>query len=98
MANKVKRIVLSDRDRAELRGRVASKSLPAREVERARIVLLAEEGLAAREVAELVGCSEPTVLKWRAAYERHGLRGLEDGPRSGRPLSRWIGPEETPPL
>jgi transposase len=85
MANKVKRIVLSDRDRAELRGRVASKSLPAREVERARIVLLAEEGLAAREVAELVGCSEPTVLKWRAAYERHGLRGLEDAVRSGRP-------------
>jgi hypothetical protein len=63
MANKVKRIVRSDRDRAELRRRVASKSLPAREVERARIVLLAEEALAARDVSELVSCSEPTVLK-----------------------------------
>jgi hypothetical protein len=67
MANKVKRIPCPERDRAELRRRVASKSLPAREVEKARIVLLAEEGLAARDVAELVGCSESTVLKWRVA-------------------------------
>ena len=29
--------------------------------------------------------SRPTVIDWRARYERSGIAGLDDGPRSGRP-------------
>jgi transposase len=39
--------------------------VPAREVERARIVLLAGDGLTGAQVAERAGCTEPTVIKWR---------------------------------
>src|SRR5687767_6844877 len=85
MANRVKIIQLSEADRVELERRVASKSLPAKDVERARIVLLAADGLPAWEIAQRVGCSEPTVIKWRKAYQWRGVHGLEDAARSGRP-------------
>jgi transposase/transposase-like protein len=48
-------------------------------------VLLAADGVSHTEIAELVGVSRPTVISWRQRYERSGLRGLEDQPRSGRP-------------
>lgn len=92
MANRIKTLYVAKADVVELQRRVKTKSLPAREVERARIVLLAADGLAAGEIAALVGCSEPTVIKWRKAYARRGLAGLVDAPRPGRP--RVYGPEK----
>jgi len=60
-------------------------------VQRARIVLCASEGLKGEEIAERVGCSEPTVVKWRSRYARDGIDGLRDAPRPGPPLTH--GPE-----
>jgi transposase len=54
-------------------------------VERARIVLLAAEGMPGLEIAERVGCSEPTVVRWRSRFAERGLAGLADEPRSGKP-------------
>src|ERR1035437_7409995 len=59
--------------------------------ERAEVVLGAAEGFSAREIAERVGCSEKLADRWRARYERDGIEGLRDRPRSGRPLTH--GPE-----
>jgi transposase len=53
--------------------------------ERARIVLLAADGLTGPQIAERVGCTEPTVVKWRRQYATDGLAGLEDAPRPGGP-------------
>jgi transposase len=55
--------------------------------QRARIVLLASDGVSNTEIATRVGTSRPTVIEWRARYERSGLAGLGDQPRSGRPRS-----------
>jgi len=52
---------------------------------RARIVLLAAEGLPNAEIARRTGTSRPTAVGWRARYEAGGIGGLEDRPRSGRP-------------
>ncbi len=46
------------------------------------IVLLAGECRPAAQLAELVGCSEPTVIHWRRRFERLWLGGLEDEPGS----------------
>lgn len=54
-------------------------------LQRARIVLLASEGLASAEVARPVGASLPTVGLWRARYASGGLDGLADRARSGQP-------------
>jgi transposase len=48
-------------------------------------VLLAAEGLTGPQIAERVGCTEPTVIKWRRQYAEAGLAGLEDAPRPGGP-------------
>lgn len=87
----VKRIELAGEQRAELERVVAAASSEVRMVERARIVLCASEGLKGAEIAELVGCSLPTVVKWRGSYARDGITGLRDAPRPGPPLTH--GPE-----
>jgi transposase len=53
--------------------------------QRARIVLLAADGVSNTEIASRVGVSRPTVIDWRARYQRSGMAGLDDEPRSGRP-------------
>jgi len=85
MANHTKVLTVPERDAEVLRQRVRSKSLPARVVERARIVLLAADGLSAKTIAERVGCSRLTVMLWRRRYEGGGLEALADAPRSGAP-------------
>jgi len=85
MANHVKVLELPAADRAALHRQVRAKSLPAKRVERARIVLLAADGLPATAIAERVGCSRPTVIHWRQRYERGGLAALADAPRPGAP-------------
>ena len=82
-----KRIEISDEDRSELERIVRASSSEVRMVERARIVLAAGEGLSTAQIAERVGCAERTVKKWRPRYARHGMAGLRDAPRSGRPLT-----------
>lgn len=52
---------------------------------RARMVLLAADGLPHTEIAERCGTSAPTVRHWRARYQAGGIRALQDLPRSGRP-------------
>jgi transposase len=85
VANRVRTLLLADDQRAALVRRVRRKGSPARAVERARIVLLAADGVPGREIADRVGCSEPTVLRWRSRFAQRGLAGLVDEPRSGKP-------------
>src|SRR5687768_5016420 len=85
MAAHVRTVEVPDADRRELERRARSKGAPAREVERARIVLLAAEGVPGKRIAALVGCAEPTVVTWRGRYAEHGLAGLDDLPRPGKP-------------
>jgi len=83
----IKQIEVSAEDRTELERIVRAVSSEVRLVQRARIVLAAAEGLGALEICERVGCSEPTVTKWRGRYARDGIVGLGDAPRSGAPLT-----------
>ena len=39
------------------------------------------------QVANEFDCSRNTVVLWRTRYLQHGLTGLQDAPRSGRPRS-----------
>jgi len=87
----IKRIEVSAEDRVELERIARAVSSEVRLVERARIVLAAAEGLKGKEIAARVGCSEPTVVKWRGRYAERGIEGLCDAPRSGAPLTH--GPE-----
>src|ERR671932_2281240 len=85
MAAHVRIVEVSDADRRELERRVRDKGAPAREVERARIVLLSAAGVPGKQIAATVGCAEPTVVTWRGRYAESGLAGLADLPRPGKP-------------
>src|SRR3712207_1064989 len=85
MAAHVRTVEVPDAERRELQRSVRDKGAPAREVERARVVLLAAEGVPGKQIAAIVGCAEPTVVTWRRRYAESGLVGLEDLPRPGKP-------------
>lgn len=77
-------LVLAADDRERLLVMTRSPSLRAGLAQRARILLLAADGLPNAEIADKVGVSRPTVLQWRQRYAEGGLAGLEDHGRSGR--------------
>jgi len=80
-------LVLRAGDESRLMALVRSSTVEAGLVQRARIVLLAAEGLPNAEIARRVGVSRPTVIQWRNRYLAGGISGLGDLGRSGRPRS-----------
>lgn len=78
-------VELTIKRRRKLERIVAAASSQQRLVLRARIVLLAAEGMANAAIAAVLGCSVPTVRTWRGRFTRRGIPGIFDRPRSGRP-------------
>jgi transposase len=72
-------------DRDELERLIRSSTVPAAVAQRARIVLLAAEGVANSKIMELTDCTRPKVIMWRRRYQDQGLAGLADAKRPGRP-------------
>src|SRR5712691_521383 len=63
-----------------------SRTLAARLVERAQIVLQAAAGKADVEIAKALDLTRQTVGLWRRRFLDRGIAGIEnDAPRSGRP-------------
>ncbi len=54
---------------------------------RARIVLLAAEGVPLRHIGPQVGVDRNVVRTWLDRFRAQGLEGLRDRPRPGRPRS-----------
>lgn len=82
----VEPLTLTMEERAELEGRARAQTSAHRDRQRAEVVLLAADGMRGRAIAKQVGLSPQAVCKWRIRFRDHGLEGLEDAPRSGRPL------------
>jgi len=78
-------LVVRSGDRQVLLSWVRSTSIRAGLAQRARIVLLAADGVSNTDIATRVGVSRPMVTLWRTRYEQAGMDGLVDEPRSGRP-------------
>ena len=76
---------ISDEDRVTLTAWTRSSTVSAGRAERAAIVLACADGSGTSEAARRLGLSRPTVIKWRERYAAHGLAGLDDEARSGRP-------------
>jgi transposase len=78
-------VVLEDGEREQLerwtRRRTSAQAL----AQRARIVLLAADGLKNTDIAAELGITRGMAAKWRARFVAHRLDGLTDEPRPGRP-------------
>jgi hypothetical protein len=78
-------VELTDEQRQTLEQWARGRSLPARQVERARIVLLAANGELDVAIAAKLGITNQKAARWRARFLALGLSGLEkDAPRPGR--------------
>jgi transposase len=76
---------LSDSQREVLVKLARSQTAKARQVARARALLLAGDGVANTKIAAQVGVSAMTVTNWRARFARDGLKALgEVAPGRGR--------------
>ncbi len=80
------KVTLTDEQRVTLRRWSRGRTTPMRLVRRAKIVLLAAEGIQNIEIAEQLGIERTIVGRWRRRFVTRGLAGLEkDAPRGGRP-------------
>jgi transposase len=79
-------IILTAAERAELEGLTRSRKTEHRLRQRARIALLAADGMASRAIGRAVGCTTGTASKWRVRYAEKRLAGLnETGNRGAEP-------------
>ena len=78
-------IVLSAAEERELRHRAARYTSPYFEVVRARMILLAAEGLPNHQIAARLDARREIVSMWRKRFFEDRLAGLEELPRPGRP-------------
>jgi len=78
-------IVLSAPEERELRRRAAKYTLPYFEVVRARMILLAAEGLPNDRIAARLDARREVVSMWRKRFFEDRMAGLEEHPRPGRP-------------
>ena len=80
-------IVLTDEERAELAKLIRSKLTSVRLVQRARIVLLAADGLQNKEIAAQLDIGRVQVARWRERYGELRRAGIErDLPRGAPPV------------
>ena len=70
--------------------RAQGEHLSRRVAQRARIVLLAADGVPNRQIAMLVGLNQNQVGMWRKRYASLGMSGLADRPRPGRPRRQAV--------
>lgn len=78
-------IRLTDLERETLEERARAYTLPYFQVVRAKMILLAAQGLPNDEIASRLDLGRDVVSLWRQRFFRDRLAGLDDRPRPGRP-------------
>lgn len=76
-------VQVTETQRAELEQ--VSRQAVGRVALRAQMVLLSDRGHRVPEIARLHGCGQEVVRQWLHRYRAHGVAGLADLPRTGRP-------------
>lgn len=84
-------VSLDSMQQGQLQTWVKTPSTPQSLALRSRIVLAAAEGQSNQQIAGNLRIPQITVSKWRRRFAARGLEGLQDAPRSGRPVKH--GPE-----
>ena len=85
MSRKAAPIILTTVEKKALTNLAKSRTAPYRKVQRARLVLLAAEGMANTAIAQEVGLQRSMVIQWRQRFTDERVTGLEDRPRPGKP-------------
>lgn len=92
MGRRAAKIILSLAERSELEGLLRTRSTPQQLALRARMIVLAADGLSVTETAQRLGVWRKTVSEWRKRWSLGAEHGgvserLGDRPRSGAPAT-----------
>ncbi len=85
MADNRNLLQLNPEQREELERWAQSRTLPAGDVLRARLILALADGLSYREIQRRLGASAPTVSLWKGRFEESGIAGLQGRHKGSRP-------------
>src|SRR5262249_16936480 len=78
-------LILSHGERDELTRWAQSRTLPAGDVFRARLILALADGRSYREIEKRLPTSPPTIARWRQRFEQHRIEGLNPRHKGSRP-------------
>ncbi len=79
-------VTLSPEQTEVLERMARARSMPARVVERARVVLMAADGLENKEIAGRMNMTPEKAARWRNRFLAGGVAALQkDAPRPGKP-------------
>ncbi len=78
---------LTQAERKTVHRLAQSRTEAARLVQRAQVIWLSHQGSQVAAIADEVGFSQNSVRKWIKRFTAHGLAGLQDEPRAGRPVT-----------
>jgi len=67
---------LTEQERQELQQMTQSRSLPAGDVMRARMILLLADGVAYQKIQDLLDTTAPTIVRWKRRFLQHRIAGL----------------------
>lgn len=78
-------ITLAEEEAKELEGIARRYTSPYCDVMRAKVVLLAADGLSNKDIGSRLDLPRQIVSKWRKRFFEERLAGLQGRPRRGRP-------------
>ena len=70
------RLILTEEERRELKQMTQSRTLPAGDVMRARMLLLLANGAPYQKIQDLLGTTAPTIARWKERFLQHRVAGL----------------------
>lgn len=77
-------IVLSKEERQELQQMTQSRTLPAGDVMRARMMLLLSDGVPYRKIQDVLDTTAPTISRWKERFRQHRVAGLMEERHPGQ--------------
>src|ERR1700675_2363635 len=69
-------VLVTDQEREELQQMTQSRTLPAGDVMRSRMVLLLAEGASYQKIQDLLDTTAPTIARWKRRFLQHRVAGL----------------------
>src|ERR1700681_2441288 len=80
-------LVLTEEERRELQQMTQSRTLPAGDVIRSRMILLLADGVAYQKIQDLLDTTAPTIARWKRRFLQHRVAGLMEELHPGQPPS-----------
>ena len=77
-------LILTEDERRELQQMTQSRTLPAGDVMRSRMVLLLAEGTSYQKIQDLLDTTAPTIARWKERFLKHRIAGLTEERHPGQ--------------